>query len=81
MPFALTNEHVGSIANDVTPWIGSIARQDSGLWADYALLLLLGGVPWQCYFQRVNTLSITVKDKPAKIGQVEKCVNKNAIKV
>jgi len=54
MPFALTNEHVGSIANDVTPWIGSIARQDSGLWADYALLLLLGGVPWQCYFQRVN---------------------------
>ena len=22
-------------------------------WADYAFLLLLGGVPWQCYYQRV----------------------------
>ena len=24
-----------------------------GLWIDYAFLLLLGGIPWQCYYQRV----------------------------
>ena len=24
-----------------------------GVWVDYAFLLLLGGVPWQCYYQRV----------------------------
>ena len=27
--------------------------QDVGLWIDYAFLLMLGGIPWQCYYQRV----------------------------
>ena len=27
--------------------------QDWGLWIDYAFLLMLGGIPWQCYYQRV----------------------------
>lgn len=48
------NEHVASIANDVTPWMGTIAKQDVGLWLDLALLLVFGGVPWQAYFQRVR---------------------------
>ena len=24
-----------------------------GEWIDYAFLLMLGGIPWQCYYQRV----------------------------
>jgi hypothetical protein len=52
----MLNEHVGSISNDITPWVGTIAKQDIGLWVDYALLLLLGGVPWHSYFQRVSGL-------------------------
>ena len=56
LPFALNHEAVGSIAvNGVngTDWIGSVATQDWGIWIDYAFLLLLGGIPWQCYYQRV----------------------------
>ena len=24
-----------------------------GLWVDYWFLLVFGGIPWQCYYQRV----------------------------
>ena len=27
--------------------------QDVGLWVDYWFLLVFGGIPWQCYYQRV----------------------------
>jgi len=53
LPFALNHEHVASIDQSVTPWFGEVESQDWGLWIDYAFLLLLGGIPWQCYYQRV----------------------------
>ena len=27
--------------------------KDVGLWVDYWFLLVFGGIPWQCYYQRV----------------------------
>jgi len=53
LPFALNHEHVASIDPEVTEWIGEVKTQDWGIWIDYAFLLLLGGIPWQCYYQRV----------------------------
>jgi len=53
LPFALNHEHVASIDPEVTEWIGEVKTQDWGVWIDYAFLLLLGGIPWQCYYQRV----------------------------
>jgi len=53
LPFALNHETVASIDQSVTPWFGEIESQDWGLWIDYAFLLMLGGIPWQCYYQRV----------------------------
>merc|ERR1719187_2164702 len=59
LPFALTNEHVKDIYEDklddgVTPaWYGKVEPQDMGLWVDYWFLLVFGGIPWQCYYQRV----------------------------
>jgi len=53
LPFAATNPAVGSIRFSETKWGGEV---DSHLWAEWVdiwLLLLLGGIPWQCYFQRV----------------------------
>ncbi|XP_071946750.1 high-affinity choline transporter 1-like isoform X2 [Antedon mediterranea] len=50
IPFALANEHVTSITE--TNWFGTWENKYSGVWLDYALLLILGGVPWQVYFQR-----------------------------
>jgi high affinity choline transporter 7 len=59
LPFALTSEFVDDIYKDklddgVTPaWYGKVEPQDVGLWVDYWFLLVFGGIPWQCYYQRV----------------------------
>ncbi|XP_019644004.1 PREDICTED: high-affinity choline transporter 1-like isoform X1 [Branchiostoma belcheri] len=34
-------------------WYGTWDTTYTGVWIDYALLLMCGGVPWQVYFQRV----------------------------
>jgi high affinity choline transporter 7 len=49
----VTNEHVDSLSFSVTDWRGDLPTHLIGQWLDFALLLLIGGVPWQCYFQRV----------------------------
>lgn len=54
LPFALNNENVESIDPSNSPsWLGELKDHEIGAWVDYAFLLLLGGVPWQCYYQRV----------------------------
>ena len=51
---AVANIYEEKLDDGVTPaWYGEIAPQDVGLWVDYAFLLLFGGIPWQCYYQRV----------------------------
>ena len=32
---------------------GKLHREDAGIWIDYAIMLIFGGIPWQAYFQRV----------------------------
>ncbi|KAK8386520.1 hypothetical protein O3P69_010863 [Scylla paramamosain] len=56
VPFAIGHEAVSSLAPSVTDWVGSIPADTPwvwGEWADYAVLLIFGGIPWQVYFQRV----------------------------
>ena len=51
---AVSNIYEATLSDGVTPaWYGEVEPQDVGLWVDYAFLLLLGGIPWQCYYQRV----------------------------
>ncbi|XP_037345418.1 high-affinity choline transporter 1-like [Pungitius pungitius] len=63
VPFALSNPAVSDIsvtAKEVihqSPWLGKIDPKDAWLWADNIFLLMLGGVPWQVYFQRVLSAS------------------------
>uniref|UniRef100_A0A8C6S885 High affinity choline transporter 1 n=1 Tax=Neogobius melanostomus TaxID=47308 RepID=A0A8C6S885_9GOBI len=63
VPFALSNPAVTDIsitAKEVvyqTPWLGKIVPEDKWLWADNFCLLILGGIPWQVYFQRVLSAS------------------------
>ncbi len=52
LPFAATNEHVSSIDWNTTYWGGTLDQQFYGEYIDFWFLLLLGGVPWQAYFQR-----------------------------
>ncbi|XP_058479302.1 high-affinity choline transporter 1-like [Solea solea] len=63
VPFALSHPAVTDIsvtAKEViyqSPWLGKIEPEDNWLWADNFCLLMLGGIPWQVYFQRVLSSS------------------------
>ncbi|XP_073702386.1 high-affinity choline transporter 1 [Garra rufa] len=63
VPFALSNPAVSDIGvtavNTVfqSPWLGEIDPSDGWMWADNFCLLMLGGIPWQVYFQRVLSAS------------------------
>ncbi|XP_029967701.1 high-affinity choline transporter 1-like [Salarias fasciatus] len=63
VPFALSNPAVSDIGITATeviyqsPWLGKIEPEDKWFWADNFFLLMLGGIPWQVYFQRVLSAS------------------------
>ena len=55
MPFALTNEAVTSIVETAQVegggWKGHLQGVSWGLYIDFALLLIFGGIPWQVNIQ------------------------------
>uniref|UniRef100_A0A0X3PQM0 High-affinity choline transporter 1 n=1 Tax=Schistocephalus solidus TaxID=70667 RepID=A0A0X3PQM0_SCHSO len=51
VPFAMTNPAVHSIHINSSRWIGSMRVSDAAVYLDNMLMLTLGGVPWQVYFQ------------------------------
>ncbi|KAL0963551.1 hypothetical protein UPYG_G00307860 [Umbra pygmaea] len=63
VPFALSNPAVSSISVTAkefvyqTPWLGKVDSADTWMWIDNFCLLMLGGIPWQVYFQRVLSAS------------------------
>ncbi|XP_063809887.1 high affinity choline transporter 1 isoform X2 [Pseudophryne corroboree] len=63
VPFAMTHPAVADITLTAVeevykePWLGSIRREDVWSWLDSFMLLIMGGIPWQAYFQRVLSAS------------------------
>ncbi|KAF7252926.1 High affinity choline transporter 1 [Varanus komodoensis] len=63
VPFAMSHPAVRDIGYTAVhhvfqePWLGSIKTLDVYTWLDNFLLLMLGGIPWQAYFQRVLSSS------------------------
>ncbi|XP_065292431.1 high-affinity choline transporter 1-like isoform X2 [Dermacentor albipictus] len=53
VPFAMFHEAVGPISYPRNDFVGSVEWKDFGTYWDNMLLLMMGGVPWQVYFQRV----------------------------
>jgi len=59
LPFIVTNEHIpdggiiGNFTDSTPPWVGSIEKDSALIWTDNMLMLIMGGIPWQVYFQRV----------------------------
>ncbi|KAI1292035.1 High-affinity choline transporter 1 [Halotydeus destructor] len=53
IPFSLEHPAVKSMSSDIHDWFGDLPCHLWGQYLDYGLLLVLGGVPWQVYFQRV----------------------------
>uniref|UniRef100_A0A2K5QUG6 Solute carrier family 5 member 7 n=1 Tax=Cebus imitator TaxID=2715852 RepID=A0A2K5QUG6_CEBIM len=63
VPFALSHPAVADIgftavhAKYQKPWLGTVDSSEVYTWLDSFLLLMLGGIPWQAYFQRVLSSS------------------------
>ncbi|KAF1403450.1 High affinity choline transporter 1, partial [Spheniscus humboldti] len=63
VPFAMSHPAVTDIGLTAVhqvhqaPWLGSVNSLDIYTWLDNFLLLTLGGIPWQAYFQRVLSSS------------------------
>jgi len=74
LPFALShpaveNIYTAKLEDGVTPaWYGSVADHEWGQWVDYALLCLMGGIPWQCYFQRVLSAQSSTRAQLLSFG-------------
>jgi hypothetical protein len=47
IPFAMYNEHVGSMSPEDVDWIGKVDPSEYAFYVDYGLLLVFGGIPWQ----------------------------------
>ncbi|KAG7277676.1 hypothetical protein CRUP_024496 [Coryphaenoides rupestris] len=63
VPFALSNPAVADIGVSAkrpvyqAAWLGKIDSSETWMWVDNFCLLMLGGIPWQVYFQRVLSAS------------------------
>uniref|UniRef100_A0A8C8R5V8 High affinity choline transporter 1 n=1 Tax=Pelusios castaneus TaxID=367368 RepID=A0A8C8R5V8_9SAUR len=60
VPFAMSHPavtNIGLTAVQEESWLGSIETLDVYSWLDNFFLLMLGGIPWQAYFQRVLSSS------------------------
>ncbi|XP_077199726.1 high affinity choline transporter 1 isoform X1 [Paroedura picta] len=63
VPFAMSHPAVTDIGITAVheiyqkPWLGFIIAPDIFTWLDNFFLLMLGGIPWQAYFQRVLSSS------------------------
>ncbi|CAG2113382.1 unnamed protein product [Medioppia subpectinata] len=53
IPFSINHPAVGSMSMEHNDWFGTLEPRMYGQYLDFGLLLILGGVPWQVYFQRV----------------------------
>ena len=49
IPFAMSNEAFTTLDISENDWIGSVEKHFAGVWFDYAMLLICGGIPWQVY--------------------------------
>ncbi|CAH1244543.1 SLC5A7 [Branchiostoma lanceolatum] len=52
-PFNATLNITTVQVSNTTGWFGVWDNRRVGIWIDYFLLLTLGGIPWQAYFQRI----------------------------
>ncbi|XP_051840255.1 high affinity choline transporter 1 [Antechinus flavipes] len=63
VPFAMSHHAVADIGFTAVhklfqePWLGSLKSNEVYTWIDNFLLLMMGGIPWQAYFQRVLSSS------------------------
>lgn len=58
-PFVAASPYVDMTLLESADWVGTIKKEDIGEWIDTMLLLILGGIPWQGYMQRILAIKNT----------------------
>jgi len=53
IPFVWTNEAINYETLSNLDWVGKVETIEIGAYIDFYCLIILGGIPWQVYFQRV----------------------------
>ncbi|XP_077535520.1 high-affinity choline transporter 1-like [Haemaphysalis longicornis] len=53
VPFCLLSPFVGKLGSPDNDWVGTITATDATQLFDVCLMVILGGIPWQSYFQRI----------------------------
>jgi len=53
IPFVWTHEAISYEKLSNVDWIGKVETIEIGAYIDFYFLVILGGIPWQVYFQRV----------------------------
>ncbi len=56
VPFVLASEEVDLGRASLEDWTGSVSAAGAVAYADTLLMILLGGLPWQPYYQRALSL-------------------------
>lgn len=59
LPFVVTCEHVSVADTSLATWTGQIKGEQVPHYVDTWLLVLLGGIPWQPYYQRALSVKTT----------------------
>eukprot|EP00096_Caligus_rogercresseyi_P011385 TRINITY_DN4462_c0_g1_i2.p1 TRINITY_DN4462_c0_g1~~TRINITY_DN4462_c0_g1_i2.p1 ORF type:complete len:596 (-),score=-4.55 TRINITY_DN4462_c0_g1_i2:182-1969(-) len=69
IPFVLTNPATGNIADiQKYDWIGSVSSYEIPGYVDQIFTYVLGGIPWQCYFQRVLSSKTAARAQWLSVG-------------
>ncbi|XP_063688672.1 high-affinity choline transporter 1-like [Bolinopsis microptera] len=53
VPLQASNVSMFGPDQPYSKFYGKLEKNDVGVWIDYAIMLIFGGIPWQAYFQRV----------------------------
>ncbi|KAK3096853.1 hypothetical protein FSP39_003971 [Pinctada imbricata] len=56
VPFAITNDKVGSISENTDVWVGTFYTPVTPAWIDLFITMIFGTIPWQSYMQRVLSM-------------------------
>ncbi len=67
VPFVLASEEVDLGRASLEDWTGSVSAAGAVAYIDTLLMILLGGLPWQPYYQRALSLRYKKSPKPIKL--------------
>ena len=74
IPFVLTSENVDISGTSLKDWSGTVTSKTCVLYIDTFLLIVLGGIPWQPYYQRAMSVKTNHQVKILSVSATALCI-------